>query len=726
MSESGLYIQLISIHGLIRGEQIEMGRNADTGGQTKYVVELARALGRQPEVRKVDLITRLIDDADYSDDYAKEVEVLSEKTRIIRVKAGGGKYIVKEKLWEHLDEFADHVTRFISQEEEHVDVIHSHYADAAYVAMQLSSTHGATLVHTGHSLGKNKEAKLLQSGMTEAQIEKRYSMRQRLRVEEEILREADLIVTSSGQEIERQYGLYENKDTAHFEVIPPGIDMERFYPYNAPPRHSDLTKQSKRAHLSLMHEMGRFLDDVDKPFILSVCRPDKRKNLDGLITAYGEDKQLQKRANLVIFAGIRKNIEEMAENERDVLTQILLLMDKYDLYGKMAIPKHHDPTVEVPELYRIAAFQRGVFINPSLIEPFGLTLIEASACGVPVVATDEGGPVEILENLKNGYLVNVKDTKNISSKLSDLLENKSDWREFSKAGIKRSREFYSWSAHAQTYLEHICELQKEARTESQQREDKSNLSTRMTSFEGFVIVDIDNTLIGDDEALEEFCRFIAPHRKRIGFGVATGRTLESTQKILRDSHVLQPDVIICSVGSEIYYGDELLAENGWSSRIAYQWKREEIESVLADVKGLSLQSSDAQRSYKLSFTVERPQAVKKVHEKLRKAKLKCKVIFSHEKYLDILPFRASKGKAVRYLSYKWHLPLSEIIVCGDSGNDEEMLVGDTLGVVVANYSPELEGLKGKKNIFFSSKSYAAGIIEGIEHYGFFKTDSNEN
>ena len=98
-------------------------------------------------------------------------------------------------------------------------------------------------------------------------------------------------------------------------------------------------------------------------------------------------------------------------------------------------------------------------------------------------------------------------------------------------------------------------------------------------------------------------------------------------------------------------------------------------------------------------------------------KCHCNVIYSHDEFLDILPYRASKGKAVRYLSYKWEIPISNIMVCGDSGNDEEMLTGNTLGLVVGNYQPELSFLKGRKKIHFSSKAYAAGIIDGLQHYG---------
>ena len=110
----------------------------------------------------------------------------------------------------------------------------------------------------------------------------------------------------------------------------------------------------------------------------------------------------------------------MPDNEREVLTEILLLMDKYNLYGKMAIPKRHDTHTEVPELYRIAADTGGVFVNAALTEPFGLTLIEAAACGVPVVATDDGGPMDIIKNCKSGILIDVTDTKNISDAMKTL------------------------------------------------------------------------------------------------------------------------------------------------------------------------------------------------------------------------------------------------------------------------------------------------------------------
>jgi sucrose-phosphate synthase len=110
----------------------------------------------------------------------------------------------------------------------------------------------------------------------------------------------------------------------------------------------------------------------------------------------------------------------------------------------------------------------------------------------------------------------------------------------------------------------------------------------------------------------------------------------------------------------------------------------------------------------------------RIHDLLLRNKCRYNLIYSHQKYLDILPYRASKGKAIRYLSYKWEIPLVNFLVCGDSGNDDEMLRGDPRAVVVGNYSPELEDLRGRRNIYFADSPGARGILEAIKHYGFLE------
>ena len=127
-------------------------------------------------------------------------------------------------------------------------------------------------------------------------------------------------------------------------------------------------------------DIERFLFNPAKPLILSIGRADKRKNFETIIQSYGQDRELQAMANLAIFAGVRKDITQMPEEEQEILTNLLLLMDKYDLYGKMAIPKKNDPAMDVPEIYRLSARKKGVFVNATPGENFGLTIVEAAAC----------------------------------------------------------------------------------------------------------------------------------------------------------------------------------------------------------------------------------------------------------------------------------------------------------------------------------------------------------
>ena len=191
-----LHLVLISIHGLIRGHDLELGSDDDTGGQTRYVVELARTLGERDDVARVDLLTRRVLDSAVSSDYARREERLGDKFSIIRIDCGEEAYIPKEQLWDCLDTFADNALSYIREQSLTPDIIHSHYADAGYVGVRLSSLLGIPLVHTGHSLGRVKRQRLLASGLKRDEIESQYNISRRIEVEEDVLGAAELVITS--------------------------------------------------------------------------------------------------------------------------------------------------------------------------------------------------------------------------------------------------------------------------------------------------------------------------------------------------------------------------------------------------------------------------------------------------------------------------------------------------------------------------------------------------
>lgn len=727
MPTDNLYIQMFSIHGLLRARNMELGRDADTGGQIKYVVELARALGRHDEVGRVDLMTRLVVDSSVSEDYAQTEEPINDGARIVRIQCGGRKYMRKELLWPHLDEYVDKTIRTIKRSGRIPDVFHGHYPDAGYVAAMLSEVFGVPFIYTGHSLGRSKLARLLDEGMREREIVRRYKIDHRIRMEEEILQRADLVIASTRQETEEQYGQYDNAALPAFAVIPPGLDPGKFYPhYHDADPDMEKNETQRFARASVLDELNRFFLRPDKPLILSLCRPDKRKNIAGLLEGYGEDLELQAMANLAVYAGIRKDIVAMEDNEREVLTEILLLMDKYDLYGKIAIPKKHDFEHEVPEMYRLAADKRGVFVNPALTEPFGITLIESAACGLPIVAPADGGPMDIVGNCNNGILVDTSGSENIAAAARRIIADGEQWKRFSQSGIEGVQKHYTWPSHANAYVESLQEtVSKHDSGRIAVASPTDAIGRRLSGIDAFLVTDIDNTLVGGEDDELELASLVAllnRHRQSIAFGVATGRNLDSALRRLDRHGVPQPDVIIAAAGSEIYYGKRLNYGKGWETHISVKWQRDRIADLLESVTFLAYRPDEHQGPFKISYEMTPGKdRLAEVQHRLLRERYRCTLVTSKGgTFLDILPHRASKGKAVRYLSYQWEIPLSNFLVCGDSGSDEDMLRGEPRAVVVGNHSKELDPLEGLRNVFFSEKRYAAGILEGIEHYGFIK------
>ncbi|KAF3794156.1 putative sucrose-phosphate synthase 2 [Nymphaea thermarum] len=476
--EKKLYIVLISLHGLVRGENMELGRDSDTGGQVKYVVELSRALSMMPGVYRVDLFTRQVSSPDVDWSYGEPTEMLapgsydsdgndageSSGAYIIRIPFGPrDKYLRKELLWPYIQEFVDgalaHILNMSKVLAEQIGkgqpvwpyVIHGHYADAGDSAALLSGALNVPMVLTGHSLGRNKLEQLLKQGrQSKEDINATYKIMRRIEAEELSLDAAELVITSTKQEIEEQWGLYDGFDVKlekvlrargrrgvnchgrympRMAVIPPGMDFSNVV-QEQDPNEAD-------GELAALITEGASPKSV--PLIWTdVCFKLKTENLN----------------YRTLIMGNRDDIDEMSGGNASVLTTVLKMIDKYDLYGQVAYPKHHKQS-DVPEIYRLAAKAKGVFINPALVEPFGLTLIEAAAHGLPMVATKNGGPVDIHRALNNGLLVDPHDDKAIADALLKLVADKNLWSECRKNGWKNIHLF-SWPEHCRTYLTRVA------------------------------------------------------------------------------------------------------------------------------------------------------------------------------------------------------------------------------------------------------------------------------
>lgn len=700
-----LRIALISLHGLIRGHEPELGRDADTGGQIKYVLELAQELGRRDEVAQVELITRQIIDDRVGPDYAQVEESLGPKARIVRLPFGPKRYLKKEALWPFLEMFVDQCLMHFRRSGI-PSVIHGHYADAGYAGAQLARLLHTPYIFTGHSLGRVKRERLLEKDSSDPlALEQTYQFGPRNEAEEMALETASMVITSTTQEVQEQYELYEHYQPDRMEVIPPGVDLSLFYPNGQEGPVPRIAEQ-----------LEPFLRDPTRPMILAVARPDDRKNFETLVKAYGQSRKLRELANLVLVMGRRDDMHDLSAAQRRILYNVLGLIDLYDLYGSVAYPKSHNPS-DIPELYRWAAKHRGVFINPALTEPFGLTLLEAGACGLPIVATHDGGPKDIVGNCQNGLLVDPTDTQAIEHALLRMLTEPEQWDAWSKNGVEGVRQHYSWQTHVSRYLRDVREIVDEAAVPV--LADR-RIPRRLPEFDRLIISDLDNTLDGDDEALKDFVDMLQDAGRHVGFAIATGRRLDDVLAWLEGRNLPRPDVLATAVGTELYYGKDLLPDVGWKRQISAFWKPDEVRRVLDAVPGLTRQSDHEQTEFKVSYQIDCSAAptIQRIRRILREAGLRVKVIFSLGMFLDILPIRGGSDLSIRHLAYRWGFAPEQLLVAGDSGNDEGMLKGRTLGVVVGNYGKELEKLRKLPRIYFAKGHHARGILEGVEYYNF--------
>ena len=441
----GMYIQMHSMHGLFRSHHLELGRDEDTGGQILYVRYLAIELAKLPEVDKVDIIVRRIVDENYPG-YSDEIEEVAVGVNIVRIECGPEKYIMKVDLWPLLDEFIDNCKKYIDKIGRKPDILHSNYADSGLVCARLSKDLGIPQIHTGHSLGKPKMARLGVKDGKFIEMDKIYHFTERFQAEQETIDNSSAIVVSTDEERMSQYNMYDvDINDGRFHVVAPGVILNKFYPLGA----NGKTEWDMTARKRLLELFDKELKEPKKPIVFTISRLDYRKNLISLVKAFAFDIELQGMANLVMVTG---SLGKMGENEQILMEEMEAVISKHNLWDKVCIVKHLVYKTEGGGIYRIVYGSKGVFVNPAFHEPFGITIIEAAATGIPVVATNNGGPVEILTNCKCGILVEPRDTRAIAEACRKILSDSDLWDEYSTSGVPKTNELYSWESTARKEL----------------------------------------------------------------------------------------------------------------------------------------------------------------------------------------------------------------------------------------------------------------------------------
>ena len=261
--------------------------------------------------------------------------------------------------------------------------------------------------------------------------------------------------------------------------------------------------------------------------------------------------------------------------------------------------------------------------------------------------------------------------------------------------------------------------------------------------------DLDRTLLPngswppDPGAIDLFNELTARHDVLVVY--VTGRNLNLTENAIREFGIRYPHVLIGDVGTSIrkYESGGWKSHDGWNIHVQQTspgWDADAVRSRMAGIEGLTEQEREHCGAFKQSYYVDhdRNEIILKAVDERVKGRFDEVIVYSFDSQsgkglLDILPQSATKQTALEYIADEFGANKSDVVFCGDSGNDVFPLTAGFSGVLVRNADDQLvAGVKQATDIhpelkvYFAkggfkglSGFYTSGVIEGAYHYGIF-------
>jgi mannosylfructose-phosphate synthase len=408
-------IALVSTHGYVAAEP-PLGA-ADTGGQVVYVLELAKRLGQLGY--RVDIWTRRFDNQ-------SATEPVDERVRIMRVPCGGPEFIPKEYLYSKLGEWAENALRIIRSQGLSYSFVDSHYWDGGVAAQYLCDALAVPHLHTPHSLGLWKQRQMLTDYPDDqGKFEQVYNFSARIHHERQLLRDCELVVATTPAQtdmLRQDYDVPVDK----LRMVPPGYDDTRFYPVGLSTRE-------------LLRKRFGFSGKV----VLSLGRLARNKGYDLLIRAFQEIAAREPEARLHLAIGG----ERLDSRERQILDECQGLVRSLGLQQVVTF-SGFVPDADLPDMYRAA----DAFVLCSRYEPFGMTAVEAMACGTPTIVTTHGGLFRVLRFGIDGLFADTFDAADLGITTVKALKHQKLAERLSRNGAHTARSLFTWTGVAQQIL----------------------------------------------------------------------------------------------------------------------------------------------------------------------------------------------------------------------------------------------------------------------------------
>lgn len=372
----------------------------DAGGQNVHVAALAQTMGR----RGADVVVHTRREEPGTPRRVR----MGPGVTVDHVSAGPAEVVSKDTLFPYMDAFAADLRRQWTRQRP--DVVHAHYWMSGYAALQAAQPLGIPVVMTFHALGVVKRR---HQGARDT------SPRERLAVEERLVREADRIVATCSDEVFELLRL--GGDRRRISVVPCGVDLTSFTAHGPVD-----TRTPGRARLVYV---GRLVERKGIGNAISA--------LAGLVNNGGPDTEL-----VVAGGPAAADVDTDPEVRRlRALARKAHVEDRVHFRGRVG-------RAELPALLRSA---EAVVCVP-WYEPFGIVPLEAMACGVPVVAAAVGGLIDTVVDGQTGVHVPPRRPDLVAGVLGALLADPVRAGAYGAAGAARARGRYSWARVAATTL----------------------------------------------------------------------------------------------------------------------------------------------------------------------------------------------------------------------------------------------------------------------------------
>jgi sucrose-6F-phosphate phosphohydrolase len=234
--------------------------------------------------------------------------------------------------------------------------------------------------------------------------------------------------------------------------------------------------------------------------------------------------------------------------------------------------------------------------------------------------------------------------------------------------------------------------------------------------------DLDGTLLGNPESTRRFKQTweSLSRRQRPLLCYNSGRFVDDVLNLLKTEPLPWPDYILGGLGTQLYDGKRKQPVTEFDDQFHDGWDLAEVEQILAAFPGIARQPPEFLHPYKSSWYLHHatPETVDALRKQLAESGLKVTVIYSSARDLDVLPANTSKGDALQRLAERIGLPLKQVLVAGDTGNDSSMfLLPDVKGIVVENAQPELHEAVVHLPTYSATRAFSDGVLQGLEHFG---------